>query len=82
VLKETGFSPPNPLEKGNGAAMTENDNDDGYETWDDTPPRRSQRTRFREVENRDEKAGKRNKPSGKRSHRQKTQKDDFWPDDE
>jgi len=62
--------------------MTEHDDDDGYESWDETPPRRSQRTRFREAEDREEKTGKRNKRSGKRSHRQKTTKDDFWPDDE
>ena len=62
--------------------MTEHDDDNGYESWNDSPPKRSQRTRFREMEDREEKAGKRDKRSGKRSHRQKNQKDDFWPDDD
>ncbi|WP_319521873.1 hypothetical protein [uncultured Desulfosarcina sp.] len=62
--------------------MTEHDDDNGYESWNDSPPKRSQRTRFREMEDWDEKAEKRNKRSGKRSHRQKTQKDDLWPDDD
>ena len=61
--------------------MTEHD-DDGYDSWDDTPPRRSQRTRFREVEDKDERAERRNKRPDKRSHRQKTYKDDFWPGDD
>ena len=37
---------------------------------------------FREKDDRDEKMDRRNKRSGKRSHRPKTHKDDFWPDED
>lgn len=70
------------MKKRNDAAMTEHDDDNGYDRWNDTPPRRSHRTRFREKDDRDEKMERRNKRSGKRSHRPKTHKDDFWPDED
>jgi hypothetical protein len=59
--------------------MAEHD-DEGYDNWKDSAPRRSQRTRFRELEDVDEKTAKRGKRSSKRSHRQKTHKDDDWPE--
>ena len=64
--------------------MTENEHedDDGYDRWQDAPPKRSQRTRFRDLDDRDEKMERGSKRSGKRSHRQKTHKDDFWPDED
>ena len=45
---------------------------------DDVPSRRSRRTKFREFENHAHAAAGRVKRSGKRSHRQKTIKDDDW----
>jgi hypothetical protein len=60
--------------------MTEHEDDEGYDNWKDSTPRRSQRTRFRALEEKEEKTAKRDKRSSKRSHRQKTHKDDDWLD--
>ncbi|HSO20541.1 MAG TPA: hypothetical protein VLT88_13850 [Desulfosarcina sp.] len=62
--------------------MGRNEDDERYDDWKDGKPRRSQRTKFRDADDRDETAAKRDKHSGKRSHRQKTVKDDHWPDDD
>jgi len=62
--------------------MAEHEDDGRYDSWKDNKPKRSQRTKFRDSDDREQADGKRNKRSGKRSHRQKTVKDDFWPDDE
>ena len=49
-----------------------------YDDGDDVSSRRSRRTKFREFENHAHAADGRVKRSGKRSHRQKTIKDDDW----
>ena len=61
--------------------MGRNEDDERYDDWEGNKPKRSQRTKFRDVDDRDGTAAKRGKHSGKRSHRQKTGKDDVWPDD-
>ena len=45
--------------------MTEHEDDEGYDNWKDSTPRRSQRTRFRELEDKEEKTAKRDKRSSK-----------------
>ena len=67
-------------DKGDIAAMTRQEDDDRYENEKDTPPRRSQRTKFREFDEDENAAAIREKRTGKRSHRPKTGKDDIWPD--
>lgn len=62
--------------------MAEHEDDGRYDNWKDNHPKRSQRTKFRDSDDREQASGKRNKRSGKRSHRQKTVKDDVWPDDD
>jgi hypothetical protein len=57
--------------------MTSHEDDEIYGNLD-AP--RSKRTKFRDVDHKDSKSAKRNKPNSKRSHRQKTAKDDYWPD--
>ena len=60
--------------------MTRQEDDDRYENGKDTPPRRSQRTKFREFDEDENAAAIREKRTGKRSHRPKKVKDDIWPD--
>jgi hypothetical protein len=60
--------------------MTRQEDDDRYENGKDTPPRRSQRTKFREFDEDENAAAIREKRTGKRSHRPKIGKDDIWPD--
>lgn len=60
--------------------MTQHEDDEHYDDRKDSQPKRSQRTKFRELEDKDEMAAKRDKRSSKRSHRQKTIRDDSWPD--
>jgi hypothetical protein len=67
-------------DKGDGVAMTRQEDDERYENGKDTPPRRSQRTKFREFDEDENEAAIREKRSSKRSHRRKTGKDDIWPD--
>jgi len=67
-------------DKGEGVAMTRQEDDERYENGKDTPPRRSQRTKFREFDEDENEAAIREKRSSKRSHRRKTGKDDIWPD--
>ncbi len=62
--------------------MAQHDDDERYDDWKGNKPKRSQRTKFRDWEDRDDAAAKRDKHSSKRSHRQKTGKDEFWPDDD
>ena len=62
--------------------MSRQEDDERYENGKDTPPRRSQRTKFREFDEDETAAAHREKRSGKRSHRRKTGKDDVWPDAE
>jgi hypothetical protein len=57
--------------------MTWQEEDDHVEDKNDT---RHRRTKFRPFEDIEETANHREKRSSKRSHRQKTVKDDFWPD--
>ena len=57
--------------------MNSHEDDDIYR---DKAVPRSKRTKFRDVDRKDGNGAKRNKPNSKRSHRQKTVKDDYWPD--
>ena len=52
------------------------------EIYKDNEAPRSKRTKFKDVDRKggNSKGAKRNKPNSKRSHRQKTAKDDYWPD--
>ena len=68
--------------KGNGVAMNSYEDDEEYEKLEDNQPKRAQRTKFRERANKDDTVAKRDKHSGKRSHRQKTIKDISWPDND
>ena len=60
--------------------MNRHEDDESYENDKDTPSRRTQRTKFRELDDDENAAGFGDKRSSKRSHRQKTGKDDVWPD--
>jgi hypothetical protein len=60
------------MDEGDGVTMNRQEYDDGYDNGNDTPPRRSKRTKFRDFD--------RDKRSSKRSYRRKTDKDDVWPD--
>ena len=62
--------------------MKSHEDDEIYENLHDNQPKRTKRTKFREFEDKDGTTAKRDKRSRKRSHRQKTIKDDFWPDDD
>jgi hypothetical protein len=67
-------------DQGDDVAMTRPEDDERYENGKDTPPRRSQRTKFREFDEDENEAAIREKRSSKRSHRRKTGKEDVWPD--
>ena len=67
-------------DKGEGVAMTRQEDDERYENGKDTPPRRSQRTKLKQFDDYGEVTAGRDKRSSKRSHRLKTDKDDIWPD--
>lgn len=60
-------------DEGDGIAMNRQEDDEHYENGKGAPPRRPQRTKFKEFDD-DENAG------DKRSHRQKRGNDDVWPD--
>ena len=60
--------------------MNSHDDDEIYDDLEDIAPKRTKRTKFRETEDKDGTTAKRDKHSSKRSHRQKTIKDDSWPD--
>ena len=60
--------------------MKSHEDDEIYEKLDDNQPKRTKRTKFREFEDKGGTTAKRDKRSSKRSHRQKTIKDDSWPD--
>lgn len=60
--------------------MKSHEDDEVYENLDDNQPKRTKRTKFRGFEDKDGTTAKRDKCSSKRSHRQKTIKDDSWPD--
>jgi hypothetical protein len=67
--------------QGDAVAMTWQEDDEQHvEDRNDIRPRRAQRTKFRPFEDIEETAAHREKRSGKRSHRQKTVRDHFWPD--
>ena len=67
-------------DEGDGIAMNRQQDDESYDNGKDTPPRRSRRTKFREYDEDKDAAAHREKRSSKRSHRQKTGKDEVWPD--
>ena len=50
--------------------------------WDDAKSKRSPRTKFKDWEEIDEAAGKREKRSGKRSHRRKGADEELYPDED
>ena len=60
--------------------MNRHEDDENYEDDKDIPSRRTQKTKFRELDDYENAAGFRDKRSSKRSHRQKRGKDDVWPD--
>jgi len=60
--------------------MNSHDDDETYNDLEDAQPKRSKHTKFRDLDNKDRKGAKRDKPHNKRSHRPKTKKDDHWPD--
>jgi len=60
--------------------MNWQENDERHENESVARSRCFQRTKFRRFEDDDNGAAHRAKRSGKRSHRQKTIKDDYWPD--
>jgi len=62
--------------------MTEHEDSESYDNRKDLQPKRAQRTKFREFDDNDELGAKRDKRASKRSHRQKTIKDGFWPDND
>ena len=66
--------------QGDGIAMNRQEDDQSYEIEKNTPPRRSQRTKLKHFEDYEEVTKFRDKRSSKRSHRQKTGKNDVWPD--
>jgi hypothetical protein len=66
--------------EGNGIAMNKQEDDESYEMEKSTPPRRSQRTKLKQFEDYGEVTESRDKRSSNRSHRQKTGKNDVWPD--
>ena len=67
-------------DKGDDAAMSRQEDDERYDNGIDTPPRRSQRTKFREFDEDENAAAHREKRSSKRSHHRKTGKGEVWPD--
>jgi hypothetical protein len=60
--------------------MTRQEDDEHYENGKDAPPRRAQRTKFRDFDSDERAAASREKRSSKRSHRRRTGKDEVWPD--
>ena len=62
--------------------MKSHEDDEIYENLDGNQPKRTKRTKFRESDDKDDTIAKRDKRSRKRSHRQKTIKDSFWPDED
>ena len=60
--------------------MKNHEDDDIYDNLDDNQPKRTKRTKFREFDDEGDAIAKRDKHSSKRSHRQKTIKNDSWPD--
>jgi hypothetical protein len=67
-------------DKGNGIAMNRQEDDESYENGNNTPPRRSQRTKLKQFDDYGEVTESRDKRSSKNSHRRKKGKDDVWPD--
>ena len=67
-------------DEGDGVTMNGQEDDERYDYGNDTPPRRSKRTKFREFDDVENGAASRDKRSSKRSHRRRTDKDDVWPD--
>ena len=62
--------------------MNSHEDDEIYDNLEGHQPKRSKRTKFKDFDDKDGTTAKRDKHSSKRSHRQKTIKDDFWPDDD
>jgi len=62
--------------------MNRQEDDERYENGNDTPPRRPQRTKLKQFDDYGEVTEFRDKHSSKRSHRRKTIKDYFWPDND
>ena len=60
--------------------MNTHEDDHSYENLEDIQPKRSPRTKFRDYDDDNDAAAKRDKRSRKRSHRPKTVKEDLWPD--
>ena len=60
--------------------MNRHEDDENYTDDKDIPSRRTQKTKFRDFDDDENDAAHREKRHSKRSHRQKTGKDDVWPD--
>ena len=58
--------------------MNSHEDDEIYDNWEDNQPKRSKRTKFRDFDDKDGTTAKWDKHSRKRSHRQKTIKDELW----
>jgi hypothetical protein len=67
-----------PFLQGDRLVMDWHEDDDRYGCGDDSMSARSRRTKFRFAADEAWTTAKRIKRSGKRSHRQRTMKDDFW----
>jgi len=71
---------PTTINQGDAVLMNWQENDERHENEVVIRAKSFQRTKFRSFEDDDNGASHRAKRSGKRSHRQKTIKDDYWPD--
>jgi hypothetical protein len=71
---------PTTINQGEAVLMNWQENDERHENEVVIRAKSSQRTKFRTLDDDDNGASHRAKRSGKRSHRQKTIKDDYWPD--
>jgi hypothetical protein len=71
---------PTTINQGEAVLMNWQENDERHENEVVTRAKSFQRTKFRYLDDDDNGASHRAKRSGKRSHRQKTIKDDYWPD--
>lgn len=60
--------------------MNRQEDDEIYDNFRDTQPRRSKRTKLKQFDDYGEIVEARDKRSKKRSHRRKKGKDDVWPD--
>ena len=80
VLRGCSTTIPTTINQGDAVPMNWQENDERHENESVLRAKSFQRTKFRYLDDDDNGASHRAKRSGKRSHRQKTIKDDYWPD--